>query len=79
MISASASSQTIKENIDKAIKDKNVKENSAKADVYIQKRTITDSTVTKISPAKTVVKTSAGNTVKHKKHKRKAKFKKGSK
>ena len=78
MISAGASSQTVKDNIDKAIKDKNVKENSAKADVYIQKKTISDST-TKVSPAKTVVKTAEGNTVKHTKRKHKVKFKKPSK
>jgi hypothetical protein len=79
MLSAGASSQTIKNNIDKAIKDKNVKENSAKADVYIQKKTITDSTITKASPEKTVIKTPDGNTVKHKKRKHKVKFKKPSK
>ena len=79
MISISASSQTIKDNIDKAIKDKNAKENSAKADVLIQKKVITDSTTTKVTPAKTVVRAAGVNKVKHKKHKNKVKFKKPSK
>jgi 5'-3' exonuclease len=74
MISFSASSQTIKQNIDKAIKDKNAKENSAKADVIIQKRTITDSTVTKTKSDKKKIKTPV-TTVKHKKHKHKVTFK----
>ena len=78
MLSASASSQTIKENIDKAKNDKNVKENSAKADVIILKKTI-DTAQTKIVPVKTVTKTPGVSKVKHKKHKDKVKFKKPSK
>ena len=78
MLSISASAQTVKDNIDKAIKDKNAKENSAKADVLIQKKTIADSTTTKITPAKVVSKTTAVNSVnkvKYKKHKYKKKRK----
>ena len=74
MVSISASSQTIKENIDKAIKDKNAKENSAKADVIIQKKIISDSTQTKIMPVNTVAKTPATK-VKYKKTKYKKKTK----
>jgi len=75
MVSVVAFSQTVKENIDKAIKDKNVKENSAKADVLIQKKTITDSSTIKKTAEKSVIKT-AGATIKHKKHKNKVSFKK---
>ena len=78
MVSISASSQTVKENIDKAIKDKNVKENSAKADVIIQKQTIADSSTIKKTPEKTVIKTPGVGTVKHKKRKHKVSFKKPS-
>lgn len=74
MISINASSQSVKDNIDKAIKDKNAKENSAKADVLIHKKVIADSTTSKVAPANTVVKTAGVNKVKHKKHKHKAKF-----
>ena len=79
MISISASSQTVKENIEKAKNDKDAEERSAKADVYIHKKIIADSIATKVTPAKTVVKTPGVNKVKHKKHKHKAKFKKASK
>ncbi|HUS01649.1 MAG TPA: hypothetical protein VMY77_07975 [Chitinophagaceae bacterium] len=80
MISISATSQTIRENIDKLAKDKETKDRAAKADVLIHKRTISDtSSATKVNPAKTVVKTQGANTVKHKKRKHKVKFKKPSK
>ncbi len=36
-------SQTVKENIDKQIKDPKTAENAAKADVYVQKKIISDS------------------------------------
>lgn len=78
MISVSASSQTIKENIDKLAKDKETKERAAKADVIIHKKTIADTSAHKMNSAKTIVKTPASK-VKHKKHKHKAKFKKPSK
>ena len=74
MISISASSQTVKDNIDKAHNDKDAKEKSAKADVLILKKTISDSTQSKISPVKVVQKTPATK-VKYKKHKFKRKTK----
>jgi len=40
-------SQTLKERIDKQIKDPKTAENSAKADVYIQKKKLIDSVVNK--------------------------------
>ena len=43
LLSTSLFSQTIKEKIDKQIKDPKTAENSGKADVYIQKKTISDS------------------------------------
>jgi tryptophanyl-tRNA synthetase len=59
MITLSASSQTIKDNIDKLAKDKNTKERAAKADVFIQKKNILDSTEIKTAPQKVIVKTPA--------------------
>ena len=79
IVSISASSQTIKENIDKLAKDKETKDRAAKADVLIHKKIISDSSsATKVNSAKTVVKTPS-STVKHKKRKHKVKFKKPSK
>ena len=78
MISTSASSQTIRDNIEKAKNDKDAKELSAKADVIIHKKIITDST-TKITPVKTVAKTPGVSKVKLNKHKHKVRFKKPSK
>jgi hypothetical protein len=61
MISLSASSQTIKDNIDKAAKDKKTRDMADKADVYIMKKTIVDSTQLKGTQAATKVsKTSKG-------------------
>ena len=42
-LSASAFSQIVNEKIDKQIKDPKTPENSGKADVYIQKKRLTDS------------------------------------
>lgn len=75
MLSISTSAQTIRDNIDKAINDKKAKENSAKADVLIQKKTIADSTTTKNTKAKVGSKTPEVNKVKYKKHKYKKKRK----
>ena len=79
LVSISASSQTIKDNIDKLAKDKETKERSAKADVLIQKKTISDSTQIKITPVKVVSKTQPVNKVKYKKYKYKKKAKTSSK
>lgn len=77
MISMSASSQTIRDNIEKAINDKDAKERSAKADVIIHKKIITDSTVRKGAPTKVASKTPSK--IKHKKHKYKRKYKTSTK
>lgn len=74
----SASSQTIKDNIDKLAKDKSTKERSAKADVLIQKKAISDSTEIKTTPAKVIAKTPAVKQ-KYKSSKYKKKTKKGTK
>ena len=74
----SASSQTIKDNIDKLAKDKNTKDRSAKADVLIQKKTISDSTEIKTSIVKVITKTPAVKQT-YKKSKYKKKTKKDSK
>ncbi len=80
MISLSASSQSIKENIDKAAKDKSNAERAAKADVLIQKKIIYDSaTQIKITPTKVVTKTPAVTKAKYKKRKYKRKSKTSSK
>lgn len=80
LISFSASSQTIKENIDKAAKDKSNADRAAKADVLIHKKIIYDSTTqTKITPTKVVTKTPEIHKVKSKKHKYKKKSKASSK
>jgi Fic family protein len=64
MISLNASSQTIRDNIDKLAKDKATQEErAAKADVYIMKKTISDSTQFKTTPAAKVSKTSTGTSV----------------
>ena len=59
MVTISTSSQTIKDNINKAHNDKDAKEKSAKADVLILKKTISDSTQIKTAPVKVVAKTPA--------------------
>lgn len=79
MISATASSQTIKDNLDQLSKDPATKERAEKADVLIHKKVITDSTRKKTTPEKTVVRTTGANKVKHKKGKHKLKLKKPSK
>jgi hypothetical protein len=82
LISFSISAQTIKENIDKAAKDKNTMDRSAKADVLIHKKIITDKTPTTITPIKVVSETPAKTPVsktKPKKSKYKSKRKKSSK
>ena len=43
LLSTSLFSQTVKEKIDKQIKDPKTAENSGKADVYVQKKMINDS------------------------------------
>ena len=78
MITISASSQTIKDNIGKLAKDKNTQDRAAKADVLIQKKIISDSTQTKITSVKVVSKSPAVKQ-KYKKSKYKKKTKKDSK
>ena len=71
LVSISASSQTIKDNIDKAAKDRSNADRAAKADVLIHKKTIHDSTQIKVTPVKVVSKTPAApilNKTKFKKH-----------
>ena len=79
MISINASSQTIKENIDKQAKDKANKDRAAKADVLIHKKIIYDSTQIKITPVKVVSKTWPVSKVNYKNHKYKKKTKTSSK
>jgi biopolymer transport protein ExbD len=74
MVTISASSQTIKDNIDKAHNDKDAKEKSAKADVLILKRTISDSTKIKVAQQKVISKTPETK-MKYKKQKFKRKTK----
>lgn len=74
MISLSASSQTIRDNIDKVHKDKNTAERAAKADVLIHKKTILDTTQTKAIEKKIITKTPAGTKAKYKKKKHKKKY-----
>lgn len=57
LFSIGVSAQTIKENIDKAAKDKNTMDRSAKADVLMQKKIITEPSQTTITPVKVVTKT----------------------
>ena len=78
LVSISASSQTIKDNIDKLAKDKETKERSAKADVLIQKKTIFDTTQIKVTPVKVISKTPTVKQ-KYKRSKYKKKTKKDSK
>ena len=75
MVSLGATSQTVRDNIDKAIRDKNAKENSAKADVIIQKKIIADTIQTKVTPAKVVSNTQQVYKIKQKKRKYKSKKK----
>ena len=77
MISVSASSQTIKDNIDKAAKDKSNADRAAKADVLIHKKII-DTTQINIKPKNTVSKTPVITNNKCIKHKYKKKVKKRS-
>lgn len=82
MISINASSQTIKENVDKLAKDKSTRDRADKADVLIHKKIISDSTQIKITPVKVVSKpaaVTAVNKTKFKKHKFKKKTKNSSK
>ena len=79
LISFGASAQTIQQNIDKAAKDRNNAERAAKADVFIQKRTIYDSTQTQLSTTKVVSKNPEVKKVKYKKHKYKKKNRSSSK
>lgn len=84
MISVNASSQTIKENLDKLAQDKSLRDKADKADVLMQKKIISDSTQTKTAqtkttPVKVVSKTPGSNKVKHKKNKHKLKLKKVTK
>lgn len=73
MISLSASSQTIKDNIDKLAKDKATQDRAAKADVLIHKKSISDSTTEiKIIPVASS-KTKPVKKVKYKKNKVKPK------
>ena len=74
MVTISASSQTIKDNIDKAHNDKDAKQKSAKADVFILKKTISDSTQIKVAPQKVISKMPSSK-VKYKKLKYKKKTK----
>lgn len=73
MISINASSQTIKDNIDKQAKDKANEDRAAKADVLIHKKIIYDSTQIKITPVKVVSKTWPVSKVNYKKYKKKTK------
>jgi hypothetical protein len=75
MISISASSQTVKDNIDKLHKDKNTADRAAKADVLIHKKIIYDSTQTNIASSKVVSKKPVATKTKYKKHKYKKKTK----
>lgn len=79
MITLSASSQTIKENIDKLAKDKSTRDKADKADVIIMKKEIADSAQIKTTPVKVVTKTAAIKKVKSKKHKYKKKSTSSSK
>jgi hypothetical protein len=79
LVSLSASSQTIKQNIDKQAKDKNTMDRSAKADVLIQKKTIYDSSKTKSTSAKVISQTTAVKKIKYNKHKYKKKARSSSK
>ncbi|HEV8081373.1 MAG TPA: hypothetical protein VGP43_11705 [Chitinophagaceae bacterium] len=78
MLSLSASSQTIKDNIDRTAKDKNTADRAAKADVLIHKKIIYDSVQIRTTPAKVVSKTPVIKS-KYKKHKYKKKTKTVSK
>ena len=73
-LSPGAQSQTVKENIDKAIRENRAKDHSAKADVIIQKKVIADSTTANIPPKKTVSKAKGENKIKHKRKKYKTQY-----
>ena len=76
IISLSAGAQTIKDNIDKAAKDKTTQDKATKADVLIHKNVIyDDSTKTTITPVKVVTKTYANDKLKYKTHNHKYKKK----
>ena len=69
-------SQTIKENIDKAAKDKSNADRAAKADVLIHKKVITDeSTKVSVAPVKVVSKSAVQTKRKYKVTKKKKKLK----
>jgi hypothetical protein len=75
MISVSASSQTIKDNIDKTARDKNTADRAAKADVLIHKKTVYDSTNFKTSSSNATKKKPVLTKTKIRKHKCKTKVK----
>jgi hypothetical protein len=76
MSSISASSQTVKDKIEKLHKDKNTAERAAKADVLMHKKTIYDSTqINSPSSSKVVLKKPVSTKTKYKKHKYKKKSK----
>ncbi|MDQ6757582.1 MAG: hypothetical protein M3004_11670 [Bacteroidota bacterium] len=76
LISCSSFAQTIKDNIDKAAKDKNTMDRAAKADVLIQKKIIADSVA--IDGIKKVERVNKVCKVKYNKHKYKRKKKHSS-
>ena len=72
LMSVSAFSQTIKDNIDKAAKDKNTRDMADKADVLIHKKSIADSAVkTSANTSKHVTATAPKKQVKKVKYKSK--------
>ena len=80
LISFGASAQTIQENIDKAAKDKSNADRAAKADVLIQKKTISNSTTSTTTtstdkPAKINTLPDQKYKIKKKKHHKKLKRK----
>lgn len=79
MISISASSQTIKDNIDKLAKDKSTTDKAAKADVLIQQKNIFDSAQIKTTSAKKVSNVNSFVKTKCTAHKHKKKRKVSSK
>ncbi len=76
MVSISASSQTVKENIDKLHKDKNTADRAAKADVLMHKKMIYDSTQINSGTPKIKSNSAVVNKVKSCNHKYKKKTKK---
>jgi hypothetical protein len=75
-ISISSFSQTVKDNIDKAAKDKSTTDRSARADVLIHKKTISDNSVkTTKTTQKVTLSATTVKTTKYKKNKYKKKHK----